>query len=401
MKSCLLKFVCQHSYKIGLFIWVTLMGCYSGNEAQLPPPSHIPLSARYQLAGVAVTTDTIKLPIDSLTESKFSCFNFKQLGTQSVFAFFDKNTFLLNIYDLHRKECIKRLNIKEIAKDYRPLLRTKVYFKSYDSIYVYSNMNLYRIDTNGTVKDSIGLLFDPYRASSSFQNTSPPVFVDNQLVLPASPTLDCTNKGDLQKWRLVYRIEWNISKASLLYKLPEWSLDSMYDKQFLAPSYCYNPLSKQFVFSFAPDSNIYVTDLVKTHYSYSCRSQGVSKNMPSFTLEDIKDGESSYKAFLKRDSYGPVYFDPYMKRYLRVAEKKINGLEYSDKQLIKEHSILIMDSSFRVIGESIVDKNINLYSLIFTPNGMYARADSTRSEDTIYLVKLDYEDLADKVLTKK
>lgn len=357
-----------------------------------PKAKHIFLKSDYADLGIISTKDTIKIAIDSLTESRFSYFNFRQLDSLAIYGFYDKSSRRYSIYDLQKKRLLRKLDLRKFWTDKRSLASEKVYFVNFDSIYVYSSMHLYRIDTSLKVFDSIPLLFDPYRASTILSNTSPPVFREGKVYLPAFPTLFYSRKHDRLKWKTMYEVDFISGNCKLLYGLPEQFIDSTYYLTYLSPYYAYNYSKKNFVFSFEADTNIYVTDLMKSHLSYSVKSQYFDGSIPSFTSAELESGSSRFKAGLGRDSYGPVYYDSFANRYLRVAEQRLSKEEIREKKLSKGHSLIILNQNFGIIGESIMDRNINLHTLIITDAGIYARIDGMANEDTVYLIRLQYDD---------
>lgn len=349
------------------------------------------IDGNYKEVSLIITSDTIKLAVDSITANKFVYFNFQQIKEKPVLAFLDLNKRYYNIYNIKTTSVIAKLDMQKLNIGSRRITSTKIYIKNFDSIYVYANMNIYLIDSTMKVKDSIELLFSPYRASSFFRNEVPPVFIGNEMFVVAYPTLDQREMNDRKKWNMMYKINWAKHKSSLFYPLPKQFLDSVYEKLLLSPYYTYNTKKEYFVFSLPIDSNIYVTNFKTFGHFYSSASQYVKGHVPAYSKSDLADAEAQLKANLNRDIYGPIYYDYTTNRYIRISQQRLSVKDYNSKTLIKEHSVIILDEHFRIIGESLIDRTVSLSSLMVTENGIYARADINKNEDTVYLVRLAYK----------
>ncbi|ACU60618.1 DUF4221 family protein [Chitinophaga pinensis] len=347
-------------------------------------------SPNYDSIQVIITKDTIKLAVDSTTSNRFAYFNCQQVGNDLIFAFLDLNKRFYHIYDLKKEKCLAKLDMRRLMVQNRNISSTKVFFKNFDSIYVYADMHIFLVDSLLTVRDSIKLLNRPFRASTFFINGKQPVFLSNVMYAPAFPTLDPRERKDRKKWRTMYKIDWSKHQSFLLHGITEEFVDSIYDKGLLSPFYSYDRKKQYFVFSLPADSSIEVTDFKSFAIKYPAGSKYIKGNTSSYLADDFKGSENSHKALLQRNTYGQIYHDTFANYYLRVAEQKITDANYISKRLIKDRSLIILDSQFKIVGESIIDHSVDIGSLLVTPRGIYAPVHRDAAEDTIYLVRLDY-----------
>ena len=105
--------------------------------------------------------------------------------------------------------------------------------------------------------------------------------------------------------------------------------------------------------------------------------------------------DKGFENYLLRDSYGPIYFDPYAKRYLRVARSSISKADVDAKIRIKKQHLIIFDDQFKIIGESPVNDSMYLHMVFFTKEGnIYARTNA-KDEYALHFVRLVYNDKKD------
>jgi hypothetical protein len=176
----------------------------------------------------------------------------------------------------------------------------------------------------------------------------------------------------------------------LYYQLPEIYQENLYGYSFLDYSYCHNDRGN-FVFSFAADTNIYETNLKDYHVAYYGKSRFQAGPIKPVTKEDLRR-DDSYKLYALRDSYGPIFYDPYKKRYLRQAKQKITEADFLAKNTSKKRTVIIFNEQFKIIGESETDDQFSFSSIFFTESGgIYARV-NPGDEHALHFARLVYEE---------
>lgn len=349
------------------------------------------IKPNYSFKQLLTTSDTIVFRLDTSTYNRVRSFNYFLDHDSAYVSFYDKQSLSLNIYNFKSQKLIKRVLLKEWLPGRKLKKKTTVFVKNFDSIFVINYFSLYRFDSSGNVGDSILLQRDPIRFLASFENRTPPIFVDKYLFIGAIPILSTEEKSHLKAWRVLYKIDLKNGTTTLEYELPEIYRQNRYNVLFFDNGYCYNQQGK-FVFSFPPDSNIYETNLSDHYNAYYGKSQFQKLNHVSNEKDDASTADGIQKKFLLSNTYGPIYFDPFTKCYMRVSSSALTESEYNKKEWQKEQSVILFDENFRIVGESRVDKNVLLSSLFFTSDGnMYAR---TRIEDeyNLHFVRLTYSD---------
>ncbi|KAA2239733.1 DUF4221 domain-containing protein [Chitinophaga agrisoli] len=348
------------------------------------------LTPSYAAVQIVRTDDDIQFRLDSATFSVLKSFNYFIQDGVSYISFFDKQSRSVNIYDFYNRNLIKRISLKESFHK-MSFYKTTVFCKNMDSIWVNNNGYLYFLDSLGQIRYSIECPTDPYMAVSAFDNLNPGVLTENNLYAEARPRMSIADRKNRKKWRVIYRFDLQNKTAKMLYHLPEGYIKYGYDYGYYYPSYCYNNQG-HFVFSFPADTNIYETDFLNFNYAYNGKSQFQTGEIEFPEADRVDTKEDVIRRELSNDAYGAIYFDSHRRRYLRVAERKLSKADFINKRWKKEQSLIIFDENFRIIGESVIDRDIALSSLFFTNDGsMYARY-KIEDDKALHFIRLDYGD---------
>jgi len=344
----------------------------------------------YDSCAIKVTGDSLKYPLDSLTYSAIKSFNVFESGSEEYIAFYDERSQSVNIYNLKEQRIKKRILLKDIL-GYRRLYKTTVFVKNLDSIFISNYRTLYVANRDNHLVDSINYLSSPQYAWAFFQNTTPPFFENNVIYASVRPYMDESSAGSLKKWKALYELNMQNRKAILHFNLPSFLQTSYYGHRFLEHSVCQNK-DKRIIFSFAADSLIYEVDLSGAGKAFLAKSRYQTTPISPVDRKDLKEDRGYYN-FMIRDSYGGIYYDVHRGRYLRVANSGLPVADATRAGEKKPHSLIILDSSFRIIGESRFDSGVSLSSLFITHDGeAYARVD-IQNENVLSFVKLSYSEL--------
>lgn len=343
---------------------------------------------QYGLVQLQVNSDTIKFPLTENTYNTIKSFNLFTESGKEYISFFDDRSSFISIYDFQTQTLTKQIQLKDWFSN-KKLYKTTVFVKSLDSIYVTNKNAVYLIDKSGKIKKSIDFLKDPQFAWATFDNTNPPVFNTNYFYAGVRPYVKANSLDALNEWRLLYRFDLQNSKAELIYHLPKLYRQNLFGNYFLDYNYCYNSKGN-FVFSFPADTNIYETNLTDYHVSYLGKSQYQVNPIKPLTKKIIDNNEENYKNYITQDSYGPIYYDPQNKRYLRIAKSGIPGKNYSGKNWKRDSRIIIFNEQLQIIGESRITDGISYNSIFFSRDGgIYARTKAS-DEYAIHFVRLYY-----------
>lgn len=341
----------------------------------------------YNKIQIRPTTDTLTFPLDEYTYNAVKSFNVFSSDSGEYISFHDRRSESVNIYQLLSGKLVKRLSLKSCFSNQR-LYKTSAYIKSFDSIFITNKEELYLLDSSGTIKRMIEFRKRPVLARAVFENTNPPVFIDNWLYVGIGPKVNETSLKALKKWKVLCGFDLTNDKTTLYYHLPEVYQRNLYGYRFLNFGYCGNNYNN-IVFSFPADSNIYETNLTSHHIAYYGKSRFQREDIKPVSKEDLLKNDGS-KQYAIRDAYGAIFFDPHNKRYLRVAKQKISEADYQARKRIRKQSLIIFDEQFKIVGESEVAVTTSLATIFFTRDGcIYARV-KPADEYKLHFVRLTY-----------
>lgn len=368
-----------------LIICLSVINCHQSDQASTIKYSF--LEPTYDSIQLNTSSDTITFPLDENTSNNVKSFNIFQENNVAYISFHDRRSETINVYDFNRRNLVKQIKLKSVFKNHS-LYKTSVFVKTFDSIFVTNKTKLYLFNRSGEIKKSIEFLSEPSYAWPIFESCNLPVFTNTSLYAIVRPNVNSISPNALQKWKVIYEFDLNTAKAKLYYHLPELYQHNLFGYQFLDYNFCFNNHG-HFVFSFPADTTLYETDLKDYHLSYFARSQN-QRGVIEPVNKDILEKNEGLKAYLTRDSYGPVFFDPTKKYYLRQAKQKISEEEFISKSRKRKQTIIIFNENFKIIGESEISNELSFESLFFTPTGqIYARVNSA-DEFALHFVQLSY-----------
>ena len=379
--------------------WMAFILCCVANLCcQQKPPAVKIIKATYSFLEPAYDNirlvssgDTLNFALDEHTYNTVGSFShFIHNGTAYI-AFYDKGSKSFSVYDFASQQLVRRIPLKKWVNSTK-LDKASMYIKDFDSIFVTTQTKLYLLDSTGTEKKRFEFPEESDKRGF-FSNVAPPVMVGNMLYMSIRPLIDEKSVEAQQKWRVLYGINVQSGEKERYYQLPETYQKNLYGYSFLDYSYCFNDRGN-FVFSFAADTNIYETNLKDYHRAYYARSRFQSGPIKPVTKDDLRH-DDSYKLYTLRDSYGPIFYDRYKKRYLRQAKQKISEADFLAKNTSKKRTIIIFNEQFKIIGESETNEQFSFSSLFFTKDGgIYARINPA-DEHALHFVRLVYEEKTD------
>jgi hypothetical protein len=332
--------------------------------------------------------DTLHFLLGERTYNAIKSFNYFKHNGAAFISFYDRGSKSINIYNFLSENLVNRIPLRKWVNSSK-LDKASVYIKNFDSIFVTTNKALYLLDSTGAVKKRIDFPNDPDKLGY-FSNTTPAVINGNLLYIGIKPFIDEKSLKAHKEWRVLYGIDIQHGSKKRYYSLPDIYQKNLYGYAFLEYSYCFNARG-HFVFSFAADTNIYETDLNDYHIAYYGKSRFQNASILPVTKEDLRR-EDSFKFYSLRDSYGPIFFDPYKKRYLREAKQKKGEAEYLANTSGKKRSIIIFNEDFKIIGESEINGDFSLSSVFFTPDGRIYTRVKISDEHALHFVRLAYQE---------
>lgn len=382
MKHCFSKI----SLNFTLLLCLGLSNCHE-DTAYLKSTYRYTLPS-YDLVSLEVGPDSIHISLNDTTYNDAESLNLFNVNGIDYVSYYDERSASINIYDLVSRTTIKRISLKDLFKE-RSLHKTTVYIINFDSIFVTNKMKLYLFDSAGHRKGSVPFLDKPRFFRATLDNSNPPIIINNNVFTAVKPSVGDNTLKAFRKWKVLYELNLVTDSAKLFYHLPEIYRKDLYGYQYLQSSYCYH--DGRFVFSFAADTNVYETDLASLHQSFFGKSRFQHEDVKGLSGSDIKSDLSSMN-YATHHAYGAIYYDRLKRRFLRVSRHKVSKADYEAKNRIRRQSLIIFDEKLRIIGESIIDEDVDLGSLLIMGDGrIYARA-NRKDEYALHFVRLVYKE---------
>lgn len=365
--------------------YVFILGCKE-NDHDMPIKFHYTKPSYYEVA-LRKTTDTLKFSLSENMYNKIRSFNTFTLHDSVFIAFYDLRAKSIHIYNFLQQSLLKNIDLKDkLGKT--NLDKITVYVKTLDSIFITTTSRLLVINSEGEVLMKITFLRQPDYAWAAFDNTTPPVLYNHTLISAVKPYVNVSSLDDIRSWKTIYMFDLNNEDTKLSYHFPEIYHENLYGYHFFDYSYCNNGKAK-FVFSFPADTNIYSTNFINIYSSYNGKSRFQKKPIVPLKKEDIKGGKS-FEEYLARDSYGPIYYDPYRKTYLRLFKQGSDSAKAGQDKIKRKESIIFFDAYLHIVAECENEGGFHFDSMIFLPDGkVYARTKGS-DEYAINFIRLEY-----------
>lgn len=202
---------------------------------------------------------------------------------------------------------------------------------------------------------------------------APMVMIDSCIYL--NQYLKSKNDGydgnDLASYPIAVEVN---MKNGMAQKLP-LKYPKLWAKKLLYPIFDYSREfdGKNFIFSFNVSDYIYVTDDNISFEKYLCKSEYLKSEPINYYNPDPYIAK---KQNVENASYGSVLYDKYRNVYYRFVYPQCELSKQDDLseafKTRKQFSIIILNSKFQIIGESLFPENIYMPRMFFIKeDGLY------------------------------
>lgn len=383
--------------KISLFlicIIITLVSCI---DVKKKLDNSVNLN-KYEL----IKTDTIKkIVLDEETKYNLNYLYLFKNDTIECLSFLNYSFNQILFYNFKTCELLFKIDLERDGPN-GVGLASGYYIKDFDNIYVssYSYPGLLKIDIDGKIVQKInyGRTEDGYQIIPSYTPSSypsiEPVFINNSVYLcqNAVPHLN-----DIKETPLTVSID-TLSGKSKSYPLKYDIFKPNKDKNKISSTLFSRVIcDSSFIYSPFTDEHIYITSI---NHSKIKKIKAGSNYIKDPSKEQTRIPQIGAKENLELARYGNLIYDKYRNVYYRFAyhkttlEKKINWIGHAVYGR-KKFSIIILNSDFQIIGETLFPEEIyNSYVAFVHKDGLYLSKDYQKnfeeSEDyaTFELFKL-------------
>ncbi len=371
--------------KVTPFFSLLLMVACQTNS--LKNPEYIYYPPDYKEIDLYITPDTLRFNLSETSTTAITSVNYFIDKDKDYLSTYDKVTKQINLYTFPGGFLLKTIQLKQWLRGTN-LDKASIYVQNFDSILVCSRERIVLFDSTSRIKKDILIPREKPLRIPDMENETPPLLKNNTLFTNISPSVIETSIPAHRRWKLLFGFDLKTDEKKLYYHLPQIYQENLYGYAFLRYSYCINDKGN-FVFSFPADPNVYETDLGDYNRSYFAKSKSQTGDISPIDEETIQKG-FSFREYSLRDSYGAIFFDPFNKRYMRLAKQKMNDSTFIAKQRVRTRSVLLLNNELKIIGEGNLPDSIAFNSIFFTKEGnMYAKLSGVK-EPFITYVRLEY-----------
>jgi hypothetical protein len=364
-----------------IFMMYLISSC---NQTSGPKAEIFFQEPQYQKIGLQTTTDTLHFPVVEKGTTAITSFNYFTHNNGEYLNVFDPHSAQITVYQFQTGNVIKTIALKTWMSGTK-LSKPTIYFKNFDSIVVCNKGTLTLFDSSSRILYSAALTNNQ---KFSFSNETPCIFKNGIIFTNNIKAIPENSLGTVRRFQPILGVKPSQEEVAPYYHFPELYSKDYYGYSFLKYGYCINDKGN-FVFSFPADTNLYETDFNNFNKGYFAKSQFQIEPISPVAKKDLENGQSFYEYSI-RNSYGPVFFDPTRKWYMRVFKQKLTDSAVYAVNRIRKRSILVLDQHFKVIGEEVAPEDVDLSTLFITTDGKwFARVNNNR-KPFISFVRIDY-----------
>jgi len=319
-----------------------------------------------------VKTDEKIFELDSTTSYQTLFMDiFHEKATNKQYLLYEnriKST--IQFYDYDKGTLAKEIALKREGPDGVGKIRG-FYAKSLDSIYVMSSkfyqfilingagavLNRYRLITQGTaVRDwSMPVIYTSTR----------PIVLKNKIYFVAYP-----ESKPYELMNMVLSLSISDSSIQLMYNYPDIYKNGEPWGMFIVDVTQTATSSGTILYSFGADPYLHESDHVNLNKKYFAGSK-YFKETENWD-KNIPDGKEAGDVIVNR--FRNILYDPYRKVYYRTTSLKLPPLNVNNEKNTlwnKPISIIILDKSFKKIGETLLEPNLyDFRNFVVTADGL-------------------------------
>lgn len=218
----------------------------------------------------------------------------------------------------------------------------------------YERCSFYRLDNNGEVCDTLRVPF------VEGEGISPPsrISIFNGVKYTRNKFFyETFSVGESDRGNRYCGAVLDIENKNCTYIMP---YPKIYQKanwgggMFRSGYTCFNSLKNLILFSFPASHELFVYNIENNAITSFYAGSNCIDIISSYSnnVDERFDDNRSIKHYISNPNYGAIIYDKYRQLYYRIAEIPRRN-EVGGYRLLKQLSIIILDLSFRIVGETI------------------------------------------------
>jgi len=303
---------------------------------------------------LTLSRQKLVLPIDDSTSFESNYFQVIEDRGIELLAVESKHKNSIQFYSLESKKLVKELKFSRQGLSPIKQIHGFSWINS-DSIMVFDKWrsNGILVDSNGLVLDQIVLKAEEKSFNHASMTRLPDLAINGKLYFFEFPNIDLEEErlfsGEV-KFEYVYDIktkkgEYLNFSWPVIYKGKFWGFYHTFPSRVRGQN-------NSLVYSFGIDHNLQVLKPNGTIEQHEARSNYFNSIPP------VDKHESESESFLKRGVYAMMIYDKYREVYYRIAGLQTDPIFPDGKpkaDIYKPYSIIILDSKFNRIGETVLE----------------------------------------------
>lgn len=354
-----------------IFIIITLIHCYLFSSCQ----SYNRESLLNNYTHTLQPSDTLYFNLDSATHNMSSSITYFEQEGKEYLAYFSESDNTIKYFDFETKNIVDKTLLNQEGTDGVGKNITGVSFINSDTILVSTGTyQMSIVNRDGKLKykrsftkpvvSEVNVIAEP-----DFSVTHKGIKLNHHIWIPVNAYISYSEKDEFTTTPSLYHLDLTNDKIKAVMRYPDVYTKGSYGLNFADFFFDYNAKKKSLIWSFAADESLHILDLMTNKViSQRAESKYFSEVPAANQLEEF---EEYTKFFLLSNSYGPLYYDPYQKIYVRFAERAISKEQYNNREWWKKRSAIILNEDFKVLGEVEFSIYINHHMSFVTREAIY------------------------------
>lgn len=353
----------KNKFLLLFVLFLFCIGCYQDDNSY---KRVIDNSKSYDFG--LVQESVLHFPLDSISTFDIKSLQIVKNDSSKYFVYFNSKKNVVYFYEFDSQKLSFNIELAEEGVNGVGFNVIGIYAHSLDSIYIFSDYAISRVNTEGKVSqritfDGIGSLeFGFTLEAGTKQNIYK---FGNELYVGISSELDpflpATFRIDNQ---VLLKVDLETLSKTTHFDFPDIYRENIYSPNYSNIYFTFNEDKNLFIVSFPADYKLYLNSFNNYPMIVDAGSKYFNQIDPLIE-DDMREDFITYtKHYLTNFSFGPIYFDKYRDIYYRFVEHPITEIDFDNKDWFKTCSIILIDKGFNIIGESRFDNDVNKAGIV-------------------------------------
>lgn len=337
--------------------------------------------------------ETKEFMLDGETPQYNSDYQFFENSEGRYVSFLNSRNNSIYIYNYDSRELEKKIQFDQEGPNGTGQIVRSYYYHNKDSIFIHGlySRRFYLFNDRAELQDSYPLDMEKPRVSMPMLGHLKPLyFIHGKLYINNGGACNSSSEdSSIPPVVIIYNTKSKKIEYDLDYPKEFYSEESGWPMTLCNVFNTYDSENQNFIYSYAMTPFVIVTDhkgiAKKIDFSSDVVDQELFETVDMSTVSHPTD---YMKISGRYAQYGPVYYDPYRKYYLRFANNPVPESRLAKNIFKPIQNIIVKDQDFETIGE-IMDFDGSNY-FFFTEEGLNQITVYEDNEDIMVVKVFDY-----------